>query len=309
MKTIKQQLNYVITESCEFGRSKKNDKNNGLNKNHDKIYSIEDAKGLRDTAKNFSNWLEQYHPEITKIKQLNKDIVQEWIDNRSVNWSNRTKKTHCSHMEKINRLVNKNLESCRKLDFTKELDYHIVEHKQETKIRDVEMSREDLDKLLKSFSDSRSQAYHMLVLSSCLGLRALEVASFRIDYIDLDNSLVHLPSGSDSGTKGGRARDIIIQDRYFPILEYFTTHYCGKCFTINEDSYNKTIRRHLKDLELDEKYKNTTNHAIRKLWAHELYNSYVSSGMPDSIKTFDLVSSQLGHGTNREDLYKTYILK
>lgn len=309
MKTIKQQLNYCISQNVTFGTSKKNDKNNNLNKSHTKIYSIEDAKGLRDTVKNFTNWLDEKHPEVTKVKQINKDLIQEWVDARSLNWSNRTKQCHKSHMEKVNRLVQKEFVSCKKIDFTKDVNYHISEHKKETKIRDVEMSRPDLDKLLSSFEGSRSQAYHALVISSCLGLRALEAVSFNSNYIDLDNRVVNLPRGTEAGTKGGRGRIIEIQDRYYPIIEYIATHYNGKCFSISEDSYNKAIRRHLKDLELDEKYKNTTNHAIRKLWAHELYDKYVASGMRDDITTFDHVSKQLGHGENRQDLYKVYILK
>ena len=310
MNSLKDNLNYCISQNTCFGTSKKNDKNNNLNTNHEKIYSLEDAKGLRDTAKNLSNYLEKFHPEITKVKDLNKELVQEWIDYRSKNWSNRTKQTHKSHIEKINRLVNKTFKSCKKLDFSKDLNYNIVEHKKEHKVRDVAMTREDLNLLKKSFEDSRSQVALALEISSALGLRAREVVNFKSSYIDIENKIVDLPREAGL-TKGARARTIVIQDKYINLFELILKYYPSdnKIFSISEDSYNKTLRRHLKELGLDEKYKDTTNHAIRKLWATELYKDYISKGYPDDITTFDYVSSQLGHGINRQDLYKTYILK
>lgn len=310
MNSLKDNLNYCISQNTCFGTSKKNDKKNGLNKNHDKIYSLEDCRGLRDTVKNLCNFLEMTHPEIKQAKQLTNELVQEWINYREDKWSNRTKKTHKSHIEKVNRLVNKTFKSCKKLDFTKGLDFKIVEHKKEIKKRDVIMERKDLELLKKSFEDSTSEARLALQISEALGLRALEVVNFRSCYIDLENKLVVLPKGTEAGTKGGRGRTIIIQDKYlnlFVLINKYYGHTNNRIFSFNEDGYNQALRRHLKDLGLDEKYKDTTNHAIRKLWATELYNSYLERGWKDDITTFDLVSSQLGHGINRHDLYKTYI--
>lgn len=311
MNSLKDNLNYAITQHCAFGTSKHADKQQGSNSNHIKIYSLEDARGLRDTAKNFANFMKEHYPEITKIKQVEERHVQHWIDTRSVNWSNNTKQCHQSHMEKINRLVKDTYKSCKK-DFTKNLDYHIVKHEKDDKVRDIDMSREDFDRLKASFENSRSQASLGIRLAESLGLRALEVVSFRTSYIDLENNVVHLPASSESGTKGARARDIEIQDKYRDLFEFIVNTvgvHDRKLFTINEDSYNTTIRRHLKNLDLSEKYKDTTNHAIRKMWAKELYNTYLEKGYPDSLDTFNYVSVQLGHGENRDDLYRTYIVK
>lgn len=312
MNSIKDNLNFVITQNCVFGTSKHSDKNNNANRDHTKIYSLEDSRGLRDTVKNLCNYLKETHPEITKAKQLNKDIIQEWIDFRSKNWSNRTKECHKSHMEKINRLVCKEFKSCKNLDFTTGLNYNIVSHKKEDKHRDIEMSRDDLELLKESFRHSRSEAGLGLLLSETLGLRALEVVNFKTSYIDLENKKIILPASIESGTKGARGREIIIQDRYYNFFEHLINlkgYNHERLINIDEDSYNRTIRRHLEKLDLSEKYENTTNHSIRKLWAHELYNSYIEKGYPDSLDTFNLVSSQLGHGENRSDLYKVYICK
>lgn len=312
MNSLKDNLNYCITQNTAFGTSKKNDKNNKLNKDHTKIYSLEDCKGLRDTIKNLCNYLEKTHPEITKVKQLTPDLIQEWVDFRENKWSNRTKELHESHIKKINRLVNKTFKSCKRLDFCKDIDFHKKEHKKESKKRDVMMERKDLELLKKSFENSKSQALIGLRLAESLGLRALEVVNFRASYINLENKLVILPRGTEAGTKGGRGRTINIQDKYLPFFELINKCYGDKnirIITINEDSYNQAIRRKLKSLDLDEKYKDTTNHSIRKLWATELYNELLEKGYPDSIKTFDIVSNQLGHGENRNDLYKVYIKK
>jgi integrase len=310
MNSLRDNLQYCISQNIAFGTSKKNDKDNNLNKDHTKIYSLEDCKGLRDTVKNLCNYLEKTHPEVTKVKQLTSQLIQEWIDYRNLKWSNRTKETHESHLKKINKLVNKTFKSCKKLDFCKDLDFHKVEHKKESKKRDIVMERKDLDLLKQSFEGSKSEALVGLQLAESLGLRALEIVNFRASYIDIENKRVILPRGAESGTKGGRGRTIEIQDKYMPLFQLIYKVYGDKdikLMSITEDSYNQAIRRKMKELGLNEKYKDTTNHSIRKLWATELYRGLLDKGYPDCIKTFDIVSQQLGHGENRHDLYKVYI--
>lgn len=59
-RSLKQQLNYAISDNCRIGHSKRAE--NGTNTGY--VYSVQYAENLRDTAKNLSNFLRLEYPEI-----------------------------------------------------------------------------------------------------------------------------------------------------------------------------------------------------------------------------------------------------
>ena len=50
----------------------------------------------------------------------------------------------------------------------------------------------------------------------------------------------------------------------------------------------------------------TSVHSMRKAFAQREYDRYKSEGL-EPKQAWDRVSEQLGHGKNRDDLYKVYV--
>ncbi|MDF2700559.1 MAG: phage integrase family protein [Haloplasmataceae bacterium] len=304
MNSLIDNFNYAITQNTKFGAQKHSIKK--TDKDHTNIYSLEDAKGLRDTAKNFCNYMKENHSEITQIKKIKKEHIQEWIDKRSVNWSNKTMECHLSHIQKLERVCKNTYQSCYR-DFS---NVTMPYREKQNKVRDVAMDKEDIQKLRDHFSNRTTECKLALEIECRLGLRSLELSLFRGEYIDINNKCVNLPADNLSGTKGKRGRTISINEKdiyFFSELQRIVPN--GRILTISEDALNKGFRRALKDLDIANKYPKTTIHAMRKAWATERYNNLLELGHDDSIKTFDIISKELGHGENRHDLYKTYIVK
>ncbi len=303
MNSLKDNFNYAITNNCKMGAQKHSIKK--TDKQHINIYSLEDAKGLRDTAKNFYIYMEKMHPEVTRIKKIKKEHVQEWINVRSKNWSNKTMECHLSHLQKLERICKNTYQSCH-YDFS---NVTMPYREKQNKIRDVAMDKQDIEKLRNYFSNRTSECRLALEVEIRLGLRSLELSLFRCEYVDIANKCINLPCSNESGTKGKRGRTISIDDKdlyFFTELKRIVPS--GRVLNITEDALNKGFRRALKDLEIDDKYKNTTIHAMRKTWATDRYNDLLERGYEDNITTFNIVSKQLGHNENRFDLYKTYIV-
>jgi len=304
MNSLIDNFNFAITINCKIGAQKHSLKK--TDKEHINIYSIEDAKGLRDTAKNFCNYMKQVHPELTQIKKVKACHIQEWINNRADKWSNKTMQCHLSHIQKLERLCKSTFKSCHN-DFSN-VKMPVRNYQKRDRIK--AMDKEDIEDLRRYLQSSKSNCRLTLEIETRLGLRALELSLFRSDYIDIENKQVILPASNESGVKGKRGRIITIDDKdiYF-FNEIKRIIPSGRLISISEDSLNKGFRRALKDLGINDKYKNTTIHSIRKTWATERYNALKDKGYPDSIDTFNkYISPQLGHGVGRNDLYKVYIV-
>ena len=142
-----------------------------------------------------------------------------------------------------------------------------------TQIRNLAMSKGDLNKLKCELGKSKSpNALRAIEISSRVGLRVNEVNHLRFDHIDLEKGCIH----AVEGTKNGKKRDVPIREKdleFFWDLKYSvkqkSPYVCGG---ILPDSINKAIRRAMEETGLNRKYINTTEHAVRKLYATERWN-------------------------------------
>lgn len=163
--------------------------------------------------------------------------------------------------------------------------------------------------------DCRSFSKDAIEITARIGLRVDEVAHLRREDINIQDKTVFV---SREGAKNGKERTVPIRDKdinYFKdLLDRYTNE--GYLTSINAKSLSKNIRRYMtqtKDKDgvlLSDKYKNTTEHAIRKLYAtermKELRGNAPLENEKEEMKKWNVVSEELGHGKGRKNLYNTY---
>ena len=301
-RSIKSQFEYALRESSKFGQSKHLDKESKAD-TYSNIYSCSSYKALRDTARQFSLFLKTSHPEIRQVRELTPQICQEWLTSKasSGSWSSRTCEKHYGCMLKLGLL-------CHNVYHIPNFSRGLTEPKSSRteKVRCKTMTREDYEKLRDKLSESRSpNALRSLELSARLGLRSREAACLRIENISLETRSVRIVEGA----KNARPRKFGIRSKDLPYFEQLcrevgSGYVCGG---VKEQSLNHSIRNALRELGLAEKYPCTTLHSVRKMYARERYQEELDR-LGDSKKAWDCVSSELGHGRDRQDLFAVYVL-
>ncbi|MBM6859402.1 tyrosine-type recombinase/integrase, partial [Clostridium saudiense] len=141
-------------------------------------------------------------------------------------------------------------------------------------------------------------------LTARAGLRVSECTKLQGRDINLTKGTIHVEDG-----KGGRDRDVQMRPedkQFWTDLKAQYNDYERLC-PIKEDSINKAISREMEKLQLKDKYEDTSIHAIRKMYAQDEYDRYREQGM-EIQEALGAVSVQLGHGENRIELMKEYVL-
>lgn len=302
-RSLHAQLNYCISQCTHIGVSKRADRNNGVDL-APRVYSVQTAENLRDTADNLANYLKSAHSDVCYVKDIKREHIAEWVQSRERHWSNKSLKEHLSRIEKLSAICAKTY-GCAldwKIDPPARTRAHTYKRD-----REVAMSRADL-LLLKDDLSSNGHSLNALravEISARCGLRVKEVARLRTDCIDLSNKCIHIVEGA----KNGKKRDVPIRSKDLEYFRDLKQHANGEYITggISEDSINKAIRRSLQRLGLADKYKNTSVHSIRKAYASERYAEELKR-VKDERKAWEIVQSELGHGERfRPELFRTYI--
>ena len=266
----------------------------------------------RDTAKNFSNWLAQKHPEVRLVTEIQPEHVQAWIDDRSEHWSTATLENHITHIKYMEEQAKKAYGADKVHFFEPE---KIKKPEKKESVRSKAMSKKDIDILREAMKDSRSFAKDALEITVRAGLRIDEVAHLRAEDINLTQKTIYV---SPEGAKNGRERTVPIRDSdliYFHELLARSPD-TGYLTQIEAKSIDKAIRRYMKSAvdedgrSLAEKYPNETVHSIRKRYAtdrmQEERGSIPLADRKEEMKHWNKVSSELGHGEGRSNLYKAY---
>lgn len=303
IRSLNQQINYAISQNCKIGVSKRADKRNLTTDSNSKIYSVQYAENVRDTVKNFTNWVKGNCPDLKMVKDIRSEHINAWINNREKNWSNKTLENHISRMKLVQEQLIKTYNL--KLDF---MHFKTPKRDRAHIIRDKAMSREDCDKIRKNMCNKYTKGREAIEITSRTGLRVKEVARLHSKCIDTIKWVIEVREGA----KNGRFRVVPIREKdrtYFAELKEKTK---GRyvCDGVKEDSLNVAIRRCMKDIGIDKKYPQT-EHAIRKLYSIERMEELRGSDKADTLterKAWSVVQNELGHGKNfREELYNTYV--
>lgn len=297
-RNLKYQFLNAINSNFKEGMDKHSIKANG-EMNNTRIFSYADRKNLIDVASNFSNFMKTNYSEVKQVKDVKADHIQSFLNSKANSCSNATLKQYESKFNKLENVVNNtyNINANYK-------GFVVPANTKNTKIRNSSMSREDFNKLQQSFSNSNSSAKIAIELTSRAGLRVSECTKLQGRDIDLNKGTIHVVDG-----KGGRDRDVTIREedkQYFANLKAQYGDYERIC-PVQSDSINKAIRRQMERLEMQDKYTDTSIHCVRKMYAQDEYDRLREKGnsISDSLKE---VSVLLGHGEDRMELMKQYIL-
>lgn len=295
----------------EEGRSKYDDRRNGENTNKH-IYSHSSFHNMRNFNRVFVGWCKENG--ITKLDQINPTVTRQYIDEKlkqgTINLS--TAKAYESNFKKLGVLVGEL--TSRKFDIApKQVDTKQYATQFEGEKRTLKCDEKDYQRLIDNSRESASKMGYKL--SHAFGLRVSEITKLRVQ--DIKENKIEIV-----GSKGGRNRTLNIEneeqrqvvnelkDKYLKGKEntpnaFVFTNKDGK--RLQNDSINKAFSRGMKRLGID-KYTDakTGIHSIRKNYATREYQALREKGYSHKTAWGD-VSEKLGHGRDREDLFKVYV--
>ena len=308
-RNLKYQFKHAIEQSCRFGADKHAMKNNKAENGSrgSKTLSYADRKNLIDVSSNFSNWMKSNHPEVKELKDVNSNHVQKFLNEKAQTCSSATVKQYQSKFSKLEKVVN-NTYTKANVNYTNTVTPACTNN---TKIRCKAMTNNDYNKLKTHMeNNNRSQnGANALKLAYNTGLRVSEISKLQQRDIQINkdgSATVRVVDG-----KGGRDRDVQITNKdsvqVIKGIRDSVANPTDRIVPIQSDSINKAINRALTSCNMQEyKLHDTSVHSIRKSFAQREYDRYKEEGM-EPKQAWDNVSEQLGHGRNRDDLYKAYI--
>lgn len=309
-RNLKYQFKYAIEQSCRFNADKHAMKQNHAEKRNmsSKTLSYSDRKNLIDVSSNFANWMKENHNDIKELKDINSNHVQEFLNEKAQSCTSATINQYQSKFAKLEKLVN-NTYSNANVSYTNTVTP--VTSSNTEKLRSKTMSVSDYNKLNdyasnNCRSDNCSKA---LKLSYHVGLRVSEISKLQQRDIKIHNESSATVHVADS--KGCRSRDIHISNKdsvqALTELRNSVSNANDRIVPIQSESINKAINRAMDRCNMQEyKAHKTSVHSLRKAYAQREYDRYKAEGL-EPKQAWDRVSEELGHGKNRDDLYKAYI--
>lgn len=309
-RNLKYQFKYAIEQSCKFGADKHSTKNNPAeNGNKGSVtFSYADRKGLIDVSANFSNWMRENHSEIKELKDINSNHIQNFLNEKAQTCTSATINQYQAKFSKLEKLVN-NTYTNANVNYTNTVTPAASNNTE--KLRSKTMSANDYNKLNNHMSNNcrSDNGAKALQLGYHAGLRVSEIS--KLQQRDIKINADGTATVSVVGGKGGRDRDVHITNKesvqtLSDIRDSVQNPY-DRIVPIQPDSINKAINRAMDRCNMQEyKDHNTSVHSLRKAFAQQEYDRCKEEGM-EPKQAWDCVSEQLGHGHNRDDLYKTYI--
>ena len=263
------------------------------------VYSYGHRKKLIEFGTQFANYCKSEF-NIKQLKDINQTHIDSFLKHKATTCADTTLKTYYQHISKLNKCVNASFSSC-KADWTKGV--MIPAGANNTKQRDAKMSRESMDKVL-GVLDPSIASHRGIFIAEALGTRVEETVTIKGSDIDLNKGTVHVIG------KGGRPREIPIPEERIEAFKGFREDFGdSRIVDIDKDSVNEEFRELRKELDIHDLDGTKSGiHAIRKLYATEHFEELVSQGM-DEKQAWDATSDLIGHGENRNDLFKTYVVR
>ncbi len=298
-RNITAQLKYALQDNTHFGESKRAYKNQHNGKTNERVFGIKTAKKEVDDIKSLGKFLKENYPDVRMAKDINSKHVQSWINANTANWSNQTILNKISTMHKLEQQINATYHANIKWELHRQTSL-----KREN-VRNVAFTREDLNRTEQYLKNGKSQALKALQITARCGLRVNEVACLKAEHINLDKNVIEIREGA----KNNKWRDVPIR----PGDRAFFADLKRNCETVyvtdgvQPNSLNRGIRRAMHSLGISNKYKVTTEHAIRKMYATERMTEEQAAGRNER-DAWCIVQQELGHGKNfRQELYNTYV--
>lgn len=264
-----------------------------------KVYSYSHRKSLIELGTQLAHFCRDNY-NIKFVKDINRDHVDAFLKDKAKTCADTTLKTYFTNIKKLNKVVNSTY-STSKHDWTK----GVIQPTgvRQTKLRDAKIEREDMNKVLKSLNLSYA-THRAIVLAEGFGLRANETTKLRGDHIDIKKGHITIQG------KGGKIRTIPIKEEHKELMAQFKEEFAdSRVAEVKTDSVNVTFKRLCEKNGIDYlQDKKTGIHAIRKLYATEMYEEKLEQGYSEKDAWGD-VSETLGHGRDRHDLFTRYVIR
>lgn len=297
--SLAHQLRSSVNNNFEPGKSKRAAKlsDDGFGA---KVYGYSSRDRLLDVGTQFANYCRDNF-NVKFAKDIEPKHVEGFLKSKAESGvQDSTLKSYYQSIKKLNLTANATFCSS-KSDWTKGVS--IPCSRSSSTLRSVKMSREGMDKVLDKL-DMRYPTHRAIACAEALGLRASEAVRIQGKHIDLQRGVVSVVG------KGGRYREIPIPENKKDLLEAFKNEYSDcRIANVKADSVNATLHRICEREDISDLDGSKSGiHAVRKLWATEQLEEKVSQGM-DERNAWSDVSEALGHGRDRMDLYKVYIVR
>lgn len=314
-RSLQSQFIFAINESTRYGESKRSGRNDPANDY--KIYSRNYHDDLIDTAKNIAGFIRDRYPDVKLIRDIKPIYLTEFLASKADICSIESIKKYKSHIVKLEKIC---CHRFGKIDWTAEkVDfpaYRPTDFDRE-KIRDRVATDFDYSRILSIMKESRSESWKILPLARYGGLRINEAANVKIERFSFTGGRWGCGSitlkGKDDGCKGGRPRrvDILTPEGRKALQEAVKGLQSGYVISkadglpFKSKSLEKALERAISKAEIDWKRGNGL-HSFRKAFAQECYDTVRSYGGSKNDAA-GYSNQQLGHGSDRSDLTKTYV--
>ena len=270
------------------------------------VYSYAERKSLINLTHLITDFTKKNYPEVKLIKDIKLNVIQEFLNSKASDCSKATLGLYTSLLNKVEGIVNANYKE-NKVEWYRDLITPASEKGQD-KIRDIAMDKTEYDAIIKRGYDmeTKSKAFIALETAGRFAMRVCETCTIEARDVNMERMMLHIHE-----SKGGRSRDVKIKTEDKPFLQRITF---GKDPTericnIKEDSVNKYLERAESALGFREKFKDSCTgvQSIRKMVAQQIYDKYRASGLTQK-QSLTATSIYLGHGENRDETMKQYVL-
>ena len=309
-RNLKYQFKYAIEQSCKFGADKHSMKSNKAEdgNNSSRTLSYADRKNLIDVSSNFANWMKENHNEVKELKDINSNHVQEFLNQKAQTCTSSTISQYQSKFAKLEKVVN---DTYTKANVSYTNTVTPTSSNNTEKLRSKSMADSDYNKLNNyATNNCRSDnCAKAIQLGYHAGLRVSEISKLQQRDIKINNNGTATVHVADS--KGCRSRDVHIVNKdsvqVLTNLRNSVENANDRIVPIQSESINRAINRAMDRCNMQEyKAHKTSVHSMRKSFAQREYDRYKDEGL-EPKQAWDRVSEELGHGKNRDDLYKAYI--
>lgn len=263
------------------------------NMNNTRIFSYADRKNLINVFSNFSNYMRKNHTGIKQVKNVKTEHIQAFLYvKQSEGVSQETLKTYTSAFRKMQNLVN--------ATYNAHVDYSSIItpiSMRSNKLRSNSMCDTHFNTLYNTFKEDSPTAI-ALQMSFRSGLRVEETSKIKAKSIDLEHKCIHIVDGKG---KKNRTIPMLTGDdfKYYSDLKAkFNDN--DRLVSLQKDSINRNINRHLKSLSLKQNYSKTSIHSIRKNFAQRYFDKLRHDEM-NTKESLSMVSLALGHGHDRAE--------
>jgi len=308
MRVMGRNLQYQFINAIDQGfdnggHDKHSDKHSG--KHLDTVYSYAERSNLVELSSQVGKYIKENYPTIKMVLDIKEGMIQSFLNTKANTCTKETLGQYASRINKLEHVVNNTYKG--KASWYSDLIVP-TSNVSEEKCRNISMSEKDYKAILgRAYSmDSKSKAVTAIELAGRFAMRVSEACKLQPRDINFDKLELHIHE-----SKGGRSRDIKIT---LEDVEYLKKIIKGKAIdksivAIKEDSVNKYLSRAEEALNIRVRYRNayTGVHSIRKMVAQQRYDEYRSKGLSKK-ESLDLVAEYLGHGKNRAETMKQYIL-